>query len=418
MFKIFIKDSFLYTISTLLTKGIGFIMLPIYTSFFSPKDFGVLDMLLITGNFLSIVIGLEVHQSVARFFPEAKSETEKRRIVSTAFWVILITFVIFLVPTYFNAKFLSVYLFKDKSYESIVKIALLSYGCNFAYYFSSSQLKWQLKTKENVFVSLVYSGLSAIGACFLLKNFNLGLSSIFLSQILGAFFGIAASVYMSKEYYEILIDKAMLKKMLNFSIPLVFSTLTVYAMLYVDRIMINSMLKSEDLGFYAFAYRIASVVGLVTIGIQTALTPIIYSNFNNPDFAKQIAKLFHLFLLCSFFLLLLLFIFSPKVVLLIASDKYMRASPLIPWVAISMLFTGVTNFTPGIFIEKKTHLILYINIASFLLNLVIGYCFIKFFGLMGAVCATAISSVAYFLMYYFVGQKYYFIPFFWTKLKQ
>lgn len=418
MIKVFLKDSFLYTLSNILTKGIGFLMLPIYTSFFSPKEFGVLDMLLITGNILSIIIGLEIHQAVARFFPEAPDHIEKRRIVSTAFWIILGTYVAFLIPAYFFAGFFSIHFFKEVGHESLIRIALISYGFNFLYYFASNQLRWQMKTKENVFVSLLYSGLSALGAYFLLKKSNLGVSSVFLAQIAGAVIGLITSVYLAKDYYRAILDKATLQRMLAFSIPLIFSTLTIYAMLYVDRIMINSMLKSEDLGYYAFAYRVASVVSLVTIGVQSALTPLVYNNFNNSDCAKQIANLFHIFLICSALLLLILFTLSPYIVLLIASDKYLGASPLIPWVAISMLFTGVTNFTPGIFIEKKTHLILYINITSFLLNLVIGYCFIKLFGLIGAVSATSICSIAYFSMYYFIGQKYYFIPFFWTKIKQ
>lgn len=71
-------------------------MIPIYTEYFSTKDYGVIDLLIVTGSILSIVIGLEIHQAVARFFPEAKSEEEKRVVVSTALWSITILYFIFL----------------------------------------------------------------------------------------------------------------------------------------------------------------------------------------------------------------------------------------------------------------------------------------------------------------------------------
>jgi O-antigen/teichoic acid export membrane protein len=418
MIKLFLKDSFIYTLSNLLTKGIGFLMLPVYTAFLMPKDFGVLDMLLITGNLLSIIIGLEIHQAVARFFPEATDFESKRRIVSTAFWGVLGLYFVFLLLTFFWAKKLSLFFFDSEGYSQLIQIALFSYGFNFMYYFASSQLRWQLKAKESLIVTLIYSSISAGGAYWLLKNSSLGVSSVFLSQIVAGITGLAVSFMMSREYYGFVLAKDELKRMLQFSLPLIFSTLTVYAMLYVDRLMINSMLKSEDLGYYAFAYRIASVVSLMTVGMQTALTPIIYNNYKNPQTPKQIANLFHIFLAGGSILILGLVFFSSQIVLLMSSEIYINAADLIPWIALSMLLTGVTNFTPGIFIEKKTHLILYINLVSFLLNILLGYVFIQNFGLVGAVAATAICSVFYFLMYYVIGQKYYFIPFFWNKFKR
>ncbi len=415
MVKLFLKDSFLYTLSNVLTKGIGFIMLPIYTTFFNPSEFGVLDMLLVTGNVLSIIIGLEIHQAVARFFPEAQSFDEKRKIVSTAFWAILAFYILFLVPTVFVSPAISEKMFGRADYGDVIFVALLSYGFNFLYYFSSAQLRWQLKAKENLFVSVLYSGLAATSAFVLLKYFSLSLEAVFYGQIIAAVVGLLFAIYFAREYYASIFDKVVFRRLTRFSLPLIFSTLTVYAMLYVDRLVINRLLTTEDLGLYGFAYRIASVVGLLAMGSQTALTPLIYNRFQDSDTPKHIAKLFHLFILGCVVMMIGLFVLSPYLAVWIGSSQYKGAAVLIPWVAFSILFTGISNFTPGIFIAKKTHLSLYINLASFVLNLFLSYGLIKLMGLQGAVLATAICSLFYFFMYYYMGQKYYFIPFFWTK---
>lgn len=415
MLKVFLKDSFLYTLSNVLSKGIGFIMLPIYTTFFNPAQFGILDMLLITGNILSIIIGLEIHQAVARFFPEAETFEEKRKIVSTAFWAIFGFYILFLVPTTLLSTFITLKMFGNEENSNVVLVALLSYGFNFLFYFTSAQLKWQLKAKENFFASAIYSICAAAFAVIFLKFFTVSLSSVFFAQIVGAIVGLLVSVYYSKDYYRAIFDVEVFKRLTKFSFPLIFSTLTVYAMLYVDRLVINHLLKTEDLGLYGFAYRVASVVGLLTMGSQTALTPLIYNKFKELDTPKHIAKLFLIFLLCSFLFIIGLFLFSPMLVSLIASPEYQGSAMLIPWIAFTILFTGLVNFTPGIFIEKKTHQILYINIAAFVLNLFVSYGLIKAIGLLGAVLGTALCSIFYFFMYYYWGQKYYFIPFFWTK---
>ncbi|WP_413570375.1 oligosaccharide flippase family protein [Bdellovibrio sp. HCB117] len=412
MLRVFFRDSFFYTLGTILTRGIGFLMLPIYARFFSSEKFGVIDLLSVTGTILAIVIGLEIHQAVARFFPETMDTESRRKIVSTAFWLILGLYLVFLVPGYLSAKAVSEVLFGKSDYTGLVKIAFFSYGFNFLYYYSSSQLRWQLKSKQNLLVSVLYSFLSAAGAFVLLEYFTFGMEAVFYAQIFAAFISILISVYWSREYYSLTFDQARLKQMMAFSVPLVFSSLMVYAMLYVDRFIITYLLSTSELGLYSFAYRIASVVGLLVAGSQAALTPLIYNKYREAGTAEAIAKLFRYFGLASTVLILLLFLLSQPVVTIIGGAEFQNSAHLVPWIAISILFTGVASFTPGIFIEKKTKWVLAINGLTFLINLVLCYGLVKMFGLRGAVYATAISSFIYFLMYYIVGQKYYHIPVF------
>jgi len=416
MLKVFLKDSFTYTLGTLLSRGISFLMLPLYAHFFNPKEFGVMDLLLVTGNVLSVVIGLEIHQAVARFFPEAQDGQEKVKLVSTSFWSILTLYVLFLVPgTLLIPQFLTFFGISSQ-YQSVVLVALISYGFNFLYYFSSSQLRWQLKVKENMYASVIYSALTAVQTYLMLKYLNWGLVSVFVAQAGSAGIVTLFCVYHTKEFYSRILDPAVLRRLLEFSYPLILSTLTVYGMMYADRWIINFFLRTEDVGLFGFAYRISSLVGLLTVGIQSALTPLIYSRYRQPQTSSEIAHLFHLFLGAAGVVLLVLGAGSQAIVEILGSKGFHAAHRLIPWLAAGILFTGAINFTPGIFIEKKTKLILMINGLSFAFNMLLNAVFIRGWGLQGAAHASAASGFLYFFLYYAVGQKYYFIPFFWTRL--
>lgn len=417
MIKSFLKDSFIYTIANVFTRGIGFLMLPIYTANFSPSEFGTMDLLLITGNIISVLFGLEIHQAVARFYPDKVTVEAKRKMISTAIITICLGYIVFLIPAILFSKQLSTYLLKIDQ-NSIIIWALFSYGANFIFTFVSSQLRYQLKSKEFMIVTILYSGITALGTCALIKYLHYGLNSVFIAQIVASFVGISLSVYSSRAYYELVLDIGELKEMLNFSTPLILSTLMVYAMLYTDRIMIKTLLDNNQLGLYALASRVASIVTLMTVGVQSALTPLIYNNYKSKDSKVYLAKIFNWYSGLGLFFIAILSLFSWKIVELLAPTAYVGSGALIPWVALSVLLTGLINFTPGIFIEKKTKVIFYINILSFLINMILGYIFIKKYGALGAVMATSVSALVYFLMYYFIGQKYYFIPFFWTKLKQ
>lgn len=416
MVKKILSDSFLYTFANILTKGIGFLMIPIYTSYFSTNDYGIIDLLMITGTILSIIIGLEIHQSVARFFPEAETEYEKKVVVSTSLWSIIILYGVFLAFILPFVGEISVYLFNSIEYKYILFIAILSFGFNFIYNFFAAQLRWQLKSKQNIIVSFIYSLITATITYVLLKYFSGNIESVFFAQIIAAIVGILLSYFFSKEYYSLVLNLKKFRELISFSAPLIFSTLIVYAMLYVDRLMINSFLSLDDVGIYGIAFRFASITTLLTIGIQTALTPLIYNNYKNIDTPIAISKFFTYFLVAAFIFILILFLFSDNIVLLLANENYIVAGDVIPWLALSILFSGITNFAPGIFIAKKTKYILYINIFSFVINLILNFLLIKNYGLLGAAYSTMFSSFLYFMLYYYIGQKYYYIPYIWTKL--
>jgi len=413
MKKKLLLDSIIYTVANILAKAIGFIMIPVYTAFLSTKEYGVVDLLVVTGSIISVVIGLEIHQAVSRFFPES-SNNDKITIVSTAFWSIVFLYVFFIICTTPLYSKISFFLFDNTEYKDIVFIAFLSFGFNFIYYYCSSQLKWQLKSKQNLLVSFIYSLIVAIITYFMLL-YGYGIMSVFIAQIIASIVCAILSYMYSKEYYAFIFNLSCLKKMISFSLPLVFSVIMAYAMVYADRFIIKYFLSVEDVGIYGIAFRFASVITLLTSGIQTALTPLIYTHYRDKNTPASIAKIFNYFIILSILLICFLFCFSEHIVRLVANEFYIKAATIIPWLSISVLFIGIINFAPGIFIAKKTSYVLYINICSLVLNILLNLALIKKYELMGSAYATAISSFIYFMLYCVIGQKYYYIPYFWTR---
>ena len=66
MIKRFFKDSLLYSFANLLTKGIGFILLPIYTRIISKEEYGLFDYITAIGLILGVIVSLEITQSIFR----------------------------------------------------------------------------------------------------------------------------------------------------------------------------------------------------------------------------------------------------------------------------------------------------------------------------------------------------------------
>jgi O-antigen/teichoic acid export membrane protein len=204
--------------------------------------------------------------------------------------------------------------------------------------------------------------------------------------------------------------------MLTYSTPLVFSSIAVWVSLYIDRMMINHFLGIDDVGIYGIGHRIASIVGLVMIGVQGALTPLIFSNYKNPNTPAQLEQIFRIFLLFAMLMFLFLTLFASDILVIMTTPSFYPASTVVIFLVPTILLSNMYIFAPGISIAKKTHLIVWINIAGGLLNVGLNYILIPSLGIEGAGLATMLSYLMTFSAYTAIGQRFYRIPHNWQKI--
>ncbi len=79
----------IYALGVLLNRSVSFIMLPVYTRFLSPEDYGVLELLVLTVDIVAIFTGLGILNGLHKFFYKYDAEGDKREVVSTLLTMIL-----------------------------------------------------------------------------------------------------------------------------------------------------------------------------------------------------------------------------------------------------------------------------------------------------------------------------------------
>lgn len=77
------KNTMLYAIGTILTRVVSFIMLPVYTRYLTPADYGLLQILDLALDVASILISGGATAGIMRFYFKAKSERERCSVLFT-----------------------------------------------------------------------------------------------------------------------------------------------------------------------------------------------------------------------------------------------------------------------------------------------------------------------------------------------
>ena len=71
-----------------------FILIPVYSRFFSPEEYGIIDLISTTLAFLTIIGMLQMEAAIGRFFYESSDENERRLNISTAFWTVFVVSIV------------------------------------------------------------------------------------------------------------------------------------------------------------------------------------------------------------------------------------------------------------------------------------------------------------------------------------
>lgn len=415
MIKIFFNSTFIYILGSL-TRSISILLVPIYTRFFTPEEYGIIDVFTVLGSFISLTVALEISQAIARFYHEIIDDKERASYVSTALIFTCLVYMSYFLISFLCVDYLVVYFLNNTSYKSIFILASMAIATSGIFYFLQNQLKWQMQAKDYIYAGIIQLCINAVISIYLLTEKGMGLESVFWGQVFGNALGGLWSFYCARESYRLVFSLVQLKKMLSFSFPLVFSSMAIFIALYIDRILIKEILGLNALGIYGVAYRFASIVGIILAGMNSSLTPLIYKHYTEDSTPLNIAKIFNIFCLLALLIILGSLLFSKEIVVFFTTEKYHDAIILITPLIISLFFSNMYIFTPGLTLFKKTKLIAFISILSAFINTLISYIFIYFFSLYGIAIGGMISSIIIFIVYVNLSQKYYKIPFEWNRI--
>jgi len=416
MIRAFFRDGAIYTIPSILSYGISFFLLPLYTRVLSPAYYGALDLITVFGSLMALTIALEVSQGVARFYQDEKSEDGKIVLSSTALWFTIFAFTIFLIVALAFASQLSLLVIGAPDLENAFRLGVIFIWANGIFYLLKNQSRWELRSKSYSVVSIVHSLTTAFFSVLLAYVFQYGLYGLLIGMIIGTVSGSILSLWYLRTTFQFRFDIGKLKSMLLFSTPLVPSSIAVFVSMYIDRLMINHFLSLEEVGLYGIGYRLASVSTLVLVGFTAALTPLIYKHYQDEKTPGELEKIFRIFLAFALLIFLGLTLFADAILCLLTTPAYYAASQVVVFLVPAILLSQMYIFAPGIAISKKTHLFIWINVGGACLNTLFNWVLIPQIGFVGAGIATLLGYLCVFGSYMFISQKLYYVPHNWKRI--
>lgn len=392
-----------YLLGQILLMSAGFVSFPILTRILSVSDYGVLGIATTTISIIIAFVKLGVPSSIVRFYPEYKSKQMLPQLYSTIFFgygaVACIVTVISCIALYFYGINLGI----NKKLVLLMAIIIIGTFCN-VIVTSTMRAEQQTKTYNIIMVASRYSAL--LMSIFILVFFRKDLVGFYQGQAISILFlsSIILLIFYKKNKLSLsLYSNVTFKDTLRFGSYLSWSEIVHMMLSYADRYMIQFIIGSVALGIYTAGYNLATyVIELIMYPLFNAIDPIInriYKEDGVLETQKFLTKTFSTFLI---FVLPVCFGFAATgkdLIYLLASDKFAEAEKVMLYIVVGNAIyscQGVLN--AGLFLNKKTHVIMKVKLITCVINISLNYFLIPINGIVGAAQATLATYIIYIVL--------------------
>lgn len=205
-------------------------------------------------------------------------------------------------------------------------------------------------------------------------------------------------------------NKVVLKRILIFSAPLIIWGLFGWSRDMSGRWILDIYTTKEQVAAFALMASIAMIgPGAVQSLIGAYLVPILYEKENHQTgyTRKVLIKLIPILLVGLVIATGLLVFIKNWVVMIIADEKYLEEAWMLPIMFFAYgLFVISMMSTYEIFAHKQTKLMLWPNVISGLVALVLGLLLTQYFGLHGMVIAFVVAYISYAIITFQISWKF------------
>jgi O-antigen/teichoic acid export membrane protein len=406
------SDTLVYGIAGTINRFLNILLIPVYTRFFSPSDYGALAITLSFHTLLTLIL-TSLDNAAARWFFDSDDLIYRKQVIASWFWFQILLGSVLLLFVALLAGPLAKYLFNSVSHINLILLAGL-----FAFFsiFGKVLSNW-LRFLRKPWMMLQYSLFSSVGTIGIIIIFvavcNYGVVGTFSAQVLAGIVIALVTVFILRTWVDPRrCSSSNFKEMLTFSLPVFPATLASWITTASDRSIMPFFMNSGEIGIYFLSFQVASIIGVFDAAFQMAWGPFAMSLIGNPDSKSIYSRVLSVYVFLGCWFCLVLSLMAPVILPIIATPEYNRAASCIPMLAFFFLAIGLGNVIGiGTTIVKDSRPIainIYIGAG---ISTVILFALMPIMGKEGAAIAKMIGMLVAVGYIYFASQRRFFIPY-------
>ncbi|HYC81298.1 MAG TPA: polysaccharide biosynthesis C-terminal domain-containing protein, partial [Solirubrobacterales bacterium] len=212
-------------------------------------------------------------------------------------------------------------------------------------------------------------------------------------------------------------DLPLLRRLFRFGLPTMPAEVSLYALNFVDRLIIVRSLGLAEAGLYSLAVKFAQAVNVLVRGFQLAWPPLAYSIRDDDEARRAYATVVTLFVAGCAFVVTGMWLYARWIVRALAAPQFFDS-----YEAVGLLAAAVTLYALYLVMvvilgrTGRTEFNLPAAIGALVVNVVLNLVLVPPFGIVGAAIALVASYLVVAALMYVFTQRLFPVPYQWGRL--
>ena len=433
LYKNLFKQTAIYGLATVVPRMFSFLLVPLYTDLLPKDEYGKVTIIFAWMIFFNVILAYGMETAFFRFY---NKEEDKQSVVETSMVSIFWTTMMFLVAALLFRTTLADWSGIDSQYITYA-IWILVLDALVIIPFSKLRalqrpIMYAIIKIGNVLVNLLLSVLflvylpklsdlnpTGIVGSFYIENFQVGY--IFLANIIAS---LLTFVVLSPDYVFLKwkINFSLWKRMMVYGLPILVAGIAFAINEQFDKILLSKLLPKtiadDEVGVYSACYKLGLFMVLYRTAYTLGIEPFFFSHAKNENAPQTYAMVTKYFVIFGSFIMLSVIVFADLFkFIMIRDESYWVAMKVVPLIILANFCLGIyTNLSVWYKLIDKTYVGAYISIVGAIVTLVLNFMLIPSMSYVGSAIATLAAYGSMMLISYYLGNKYYPIPYDFQKI--
>jgi O-antigen/teichoic acid export membrane protein len=416
------RNTMLYTLCSLVQRAVGFLLLPVYTRYLTPADYGVLQLLDITVDIAAILFVSGMTAGLQRYYFAAKDEAERKQVVSTTYVLELGLGAVATMALFLAAPLAAYIGLREPQHVMFVRISAINFLLSVL--LSVPLLLLQTQKRAGAFL------LASMGKLILQVTLNLtcliglGLGVVgmlYSGLVVNAIVGLVLAIWLMRSV-GLHFSMPMLRKLRSFGVPYQISTAGSFILVFGDRFFLGHNRSIGEVGLYGLAYQFGFLLSSLVEGpFCRAWNPMRFQQVELPRSERD--RFYNQGLRILGVVLILvatgIVLYTPAIIRLATTAEFYPAAVFVPILIgayIAQCYTMVVAF--GIDVSTRTKYYTYATWISSVLIVLLYASLIPPFGGLGAAWATLLAFLVRFALTYYFAQQVWPVSYEWGTTLQ
>ena len=436
LYKNLFKQTAIYGIATVVPRMFSFVLTPLYTDprVMNTQEFGEVSIIFSWLVLFNVILAYGMETAFFRFY----GNDDKKALLSTSTISIFWSSVLFLGGALLLRRQLETWSGIDVEYITytiwilvldalvIIPFSRLRAEGRPMFYALVKIGNVALNLGLNLFFLLSLPRLASaypdsFMATLYVPDFEVGY--VFIANL---FASLATLVVLSPHYLKLSwhFNKNLWVAMIRYAMPIMVAGIAFAINETFDRILLEKLLPlpgdqaMAEVGAYSACYRLALFMTLFATAFRLGIEPFFFSHAKNENAPQTYAAITKYFVIFGSAILLCVVVFADLLkIIFIRDDAFWTAMRVVPLIIMANFFLGIYhNLSVWYKLSDKTKMGAYISIAGAIVTLVLNFVLIPHISYYGSAIATISAYGTMMLLSWYLGNKYYPIPYDMKKI--